>query len=95
MQEACYKILALFGEEAVQIRPYFAYGSHRNHKEESVGRWFNLIGFVMLFSALFLNELVYLNVWYGSNLFLIVVSLAYLGTATWLSVRSTPSHQPA
>lgn len=60
-----------------------------------MARWFNLIGFAMLFSALFLNELVYLNVWYGSNLFLIVVALAYLGAATWLSVRSHTSPQQA
>ena len=60
-----------------------------------MARWFNLIGFTMLFSALFLNELVYLNVWYGSNFFLIAVALAYLGTATWLSVRSHPSPQQA
>lgn len=60
-----------------------------------MGRWFNLIGFVMLFSALFLNELVYLNVWYGSNFILIGVAVAYLGTATWLANRSTSSHQPA
>lgn len=57
--------------------------------------WFNLIGFAMLFSALFLNELVYLNVWYGSNFVLIAVALVYLGAATWLSVRSNSNHQHA
>ena len=58
-----------------------------------MARWFNLIGFAMLFFALFLNEVVYLNVWYESNFFLIPVALAYLGTAIWLSVRSSSSHQ--
>ncbi|NJL16847.1 MAG: hypothetical protein HC938_06250 [Nitrospira sp.] len=49
-------------------------------------RWFNFIGFAMLFLALFLNELVYLNVWYNTNLFLVLVALAYFVIAVWLSL---------
>ena len=50
-------------------------------------RWFNLIGFLMLFSALFLNEIVYLNVWYGNNYSVVIAALVYLGAAIWLSIR--------
>ncbi len=40
----------------------------------------------MLFLALFLNELVYLNIWYNTNLFLVFVALAYFVIAVWLSL---------
>ncbi|MGE0468780.1 MAG: hypothetical protein AB7L09_08435 [Nitrospira sp.] len=49
-------------------------------------RWFNFIGFGMLFLALFLNEVVYLNVWYESNFFLVFVAAVYFGVALWLSL---------
>lgn len=48
--------------------------------------WFNLLGFLMLFVGLVLNEVVFLNWWYGSNPSLIVVALAYYLTAIWLSL---------
>ncbi len=49
-------------------------------------RWFNIIGFVMLLFALFLNEIVYMNVWYGSNFGLIIPAILYLGVGVWLSL---------
>jgi hypothetical protein len=54
-------------------------------------RWFNVIGFAMLFSALFFNELVYLNVWYDFNLLTIFPAIAYLALALWLSLREGSS----
>ena len=42
--------------------------------------WVNLIGFAMLFGALFFNEVVYLNVWYNFNLLTIFQRLSI-----WLS----------
>ena len=48
--------------------------------------WFNLLGFLMLFAGLFLNEVVFLNWWYNSNPSLIAVALAYYVTAIWLSL---------
>lgn len=46
-------------------------------------RWFNFVGFFMLFAALFLNEVIYLNVWHDSNFFLVLsvqcTSLLQLG----------------
>lgn len=58
-------------------------------------RWFNLLGFVMLFLALFFNEVVYLNVWHESNFFLVAVAIAYFGTALWLSLWGGSNHQQA
>lgn len=49
-------------------------------------RWFNIIGFLMLLSTLFLNEVVYLNVWYDLNFAVIVPAILYLGVALWLSL---------
>ncbi|HWF62517.1 MAG TPA: hypothetical protein VN666_19715 [Nitrospira sp.] len=49
-------------------------------------RWFNIIGFLMLLSVLFLNEVVYLNVWYDLNFVVIVPAILYLGIALWLSL---------
>ncbi len=49
-------------------------------------RWFNFIGFLMLFVGLFLNELVFLNIWYGANFSLVLVAAAYYGAALWLSL---------
>jgi hypothetical protein len=49
-------------------------------------RWFNMIGFLMLLCALFLNEIVYMNVWYGLNFVLIVPAILYLGAGVWLSL---------
>lgn len=50
-------------------------------------RWFNFIGFLMLFFALFLNEIVYFNVWYDFNFFSVIVpALVYLGVGLWLSL---------
>ena len=49
-------------------------------------RWFNIIGFLMLLFALFLNEVVYLNVWYDFNLAVIVPAILYLGVGLWLSL---------
>jgi hypothetical protein len=40
----------------------------------------------MLLSALFLNEVVYLNVWYDRNFSVIVAAILYLGVALWLSL---------
>ncbi len=48
-------------------------------------RWFNVLGFVMLFLALFLNEVAYLNVWHNSNYLLVAVAIAYLVVALCLS----------
>lgn len=49
-------------------------------------RWFNFIGFLMLFLALFLNEVVYLNVWYDFNYSVVVPAILYLGIALLLSL---------
>jgi hypothetical protein len=49
-------------------------------------RWFNLIGFFMLFLGLLFNEIVFLNVWYGVNFSLIFVAVAYYAIALWLSL---------
>ncbi len=48
--------------------------------------WFNFIGFLMLFIGLFLNELVFLNIWYNTNFSLVFVATAYYGIALWLSL---------
>ncbi|MDF0677292.1 MAG: hypothetical protein P0120_23595 [Nitrospira sp.] len=59
-------------------------------------RWFNIIGFLMLLFALFLNEVVYLNVWYDLNFFTVIVpAILYLGVALWLSVWRGPGRQDA
>jgi hypothetical protein len=58
-------------------------------------RWFNLIGSLMLLFALFLNEVVYLNVWYDSNFTLIVPAILYLGVGLWLSLWEGPRRQEA
>ena len=58
-------------------------------------RWFNIIGFLMLLFALFLNEIVYMNVWYGSNFILIVPGILYLGVGLWLSLWGGPRRQEA
>jgi hypothetical protein len=58
-------------------------------------RWFNIIGSLMLLFALFLNELVYLNVWYDSNFTLIVPAILYLGVGLWLSLWGGPRRQEA
>ncbi|OYT19817.1 MAG: hypothetical protein CCU26_09405 [Nitrospira sp. UW-LDO-01] len=58
-------------------------------------RWFNVIGFVMLFSALFFNEVVYLNVWYDFNLSTIFPAIIYLAVGIWLSLRGESTHQEA
>jgi hypothetical protein len=49
-------------------------------------RWFNFIGFLMLLFALFLNEIVYFNVWYDFNFSVIVPAILYLGVGLWLSL---------
>ena len=49
-------------------------------------RWFNALGAVMLFFYLFFNEVVCMNVWNESNLFLIPIAIVYVGTALVLSV---------
>ena len=59
-------------------------------------RWFNIIGFLMLLFALFLNEVVYLNVWYEFNFFAVIVpAIVYLGVGLWLSLWGGPRHQEA
>ncbi|MDH4153730.1 MAG: hypothetical protein OEV01_08110 [Nitrospira sp.] len=58
-------------------------------------RWFNLIGFAMLFGALFFNEVVYLNVWYDFNLLTIIPAIAYLALGVWLSLWGGSSYQEA
>ena len=58
-------------------------------------RWFNLIGFAMLFGALFFNEVVYLNVWYDFNLLTIFPAIIYLALALWLSLWGGSSYQEA
>ncbi|MBS0181065.1 MAG: hypothetical protein JSS39_01575 [Nitrospira sp.] len=58
-------------------------------------RWFNIIGFLMLLAALFLNEVVYLNVWYNLNFAVIVPAILYLGVALWLSLWGGPRRQNA
>lgn len=59
-------------------------------------RWFNALGAVMLFFYLLLNEVVCMNVWSESNLFLIPVAIVYLGTALLLSLwrGSDPQETP-
>jgi hypothetical protein len=58
--------------------------------------WFNLIGSLMLLFALFLNEVVYLNVWYDFNFFAVIVpAIAYLGVGLWLSLWEGPRRQEA
>lgn len=49
-------------------------------------RWFNFIGFLMLLAGLFLNELVFLNIWYGANYFLAIAAAIYYACAVWLSL---------
>lgn len=67
-----------------------------NERSQIVGfRWFNIVGFLMLLFALFLNELVYLNVWYDFNLAVIVPAIAYLGVGLWLSLWGGPRRQEA
>jgi thiol:disulfide interchange protein len=58
-------------------------------------RWFNIIGFLMLLFALFLNEVVYLNVWYDSNFTVIVPAILYLVVGLWLSLWEGPRRQDA
>lgn len=58
-------------------------------------RWFNIIGFLMLLSVLFLNEIVYLNVWYNLNFSVIVPAIVYLGIGLWLSLWGGPRPQNA
>lgn len=58
-------------------------------------RWFNIIGFLMLLAALFLNEVVYLNVWYNLNFAVIIPAILYLGVALWLSLWGGPRRQNA
>ena len=48
--------------------------------------WVNLVGALMLFIGLFLNELVFLNVWYNMNFPLVIVAIAYYGIALGLSL---------
>ncbi|MDI3461934.1 MAG: hypothetical protein OJF50_000755 [Nitrospira sp.] len=48
--------------------------------------WFNALGAVMLFSYLFFNEVVCMNVWSESNLFLIPIAIVYLMVALMLSL---------
>jgi hypothetical protein len=55
--------------------------------------WFNLLGFVMLFLALLLNEIVMVNVWYDSNLFLIAIEVTYLLAALCLALWGSSDHQ--
>jgi hypothetical protein len=57
--------------------------------------WFNLIGSLMLLLALFLNEVVYLNVWYDSNFTLIIPAILYLGVGLWLLLWEGPRRQEA
>lgn len=57
--------------------------------------WFNFIGFLMLFVGLFLNELVFLNIWYGANYFLAFVAAVYYAGAVWLSLWGGPRLQEA
>jgi len=49
----------------------------------------------MLLFALFLNEVVYLNVWYDSNFTLIIPAILYLGVGLWLSLWEGPRRQAA
>jgi len=49
----------------------------------------------MLFSALFFNEVVYLNVWYDFNLSTIFPAIIYLAVGIWLSLRGESTHQEA
>ena len=58
-------------------------------------RWFNLVGFVMLFLALFFNEVVYLNVWYDFNFYTVFPAIAYIVIAIWLSLWPGAPQEPA
>ncbi len=71
--------------------------SRRHQREEAIVgfRWFNIIGFLMLLFALFLNEVVYLNVWYNLNFSVIVPAVVYLGIALWLSLWGGHRRQDA
>ena len=58
--------------------------------------WYNIIGSLMLLFALFLNEIVYFNVWYEFNFFAVIVpAIVYLGVGLWLSLWGGPRHQEA
>jgi hypothetical protein len=57
--------------------------------------WFNIVGALMLLSTLFLNEAVYLNVWYDSNFVLIIPAILYIGVGVWLSLWGGPRRQKA
>lgn len=58
-------------------------------------RWFNIIGALMLLFALFLNEVVYLNVWYDFNFYVIIPAILYLGVGIWLSLWGGTRRQEA
>ncbi len=58
-------------------------------------RWFNLIGALMLFVGLFLNEVVFLNVWNDMNFSLVFVAAVYYAVALWLSLWGGPRPQEA
>ena len=49
-------------------------------------RWFNFVGALMLFFGLFLNELVFLNLWHDMNFSLVIVAAMYYAVALWLSL---------
>ncbi len=57
--------------------------------------WFNIIGALMLLFALFLNEVVYMNVWYDFNFYVIIPAIVYLGVGIWLSLWGGPRRQEA
>ena len=58
-------------------------------------RWFNFIGFLMLMVGLFLNELVFLNIWYDMNFFLAFIAVVYYGVAVGLSLWGGAPSQEA
>ena len=49
----------------------------------------------MLLLALFLNEVVYLNVWYDFNFSVVAAAILYLSIALWLSLWGGPRRQEA
>lgn len=57
-------------------------------------RWYNFVGFTMLFLALFFNELFLgMNTWYEINFGAIVVAIVYMTVAVALSLWTSLSPQ--
>lgn len=59
-------------------------------------RWYNFLGFAMLFFALFFNELFLgMNTWYEVNFGAVIVAIVYMTVAVALSLWTSLSPQHA